>query len=386
MTSVTSAAPAWGAVFSMSLAIFGLVGAEFLPVSLLTPIADDLQVTEGMAGQAVTATAAVALVTSLLVTVVSGRFDRRNVLIFFSAMLIVSNLLVAAAPNLTSLLIARVLLGIGLGGSWALSAATIMRLVPDHSVPKALAILFGGVSAATVFAAPFGSYFGELMGWRAVFVAAAGIGVAALVMQLPTLPAMPRLGTPRLGTLLALYARPGFGPAMLSVLFVFTGIFGVLTYLRPYLEQVTQVDTNGVTTILLVYGIGTFVGNSLSGQLIGKSLRGTLSVMPVILAMAALFLSLLGGNVIGDTAAAAVVGVAVGIVPVSWSTWITRNVPEEAESAGGMFIATINLAIAAGAAGGGAIFDLSGPQTVFLVSAIVLALALIPASLTKTQD
>src|SRR3984957_4873643 len=140
-------APAWGAVSSMMLGVFGLVTSESLPASLLTPMARDLGVTEGTAGQAVTATAMVGLATSLLVATVTRRIDRRIILLAFSILLVVSNLLVACAANLTLLLLARVLLGVALGGFWTMAVATTMRLVSETMVPRALSILFSGGSA-----------------------------------------------------------------------------------------------------------------------------------------------------------------------------------------------------------------------------------------------
>src|ERR1700754_2486488 len=125
----TDDTPAWGAVGAMALGVFGLVTAEFLPASLLTPMAADLGITEGLAGQAVTATAAVAMVTSLLISAATRRIDRRRVLLAFSVLLIISNLIVAFAPSLSWLLLGRVLLGAAIGGFWTMSAAVAMRLV-----------------------------------------------------------------------------------------------------------------------------------------------------------------------------------------------------------------------------------------------------------------
>ena len=128
-------------------------------------MAASLGVSEGMAGQAVTATALVALVTGLLITPATKSIDRRWVLMFFSVLQIISSLLVAFAPNLHVLLMGRLLLGIAIGGFWAMSTATTMRLVPADKVPKALAVIFSSVSIATVVAAPLGSYLGSLIGW-----------------------------------------------------------------------------------------------------------------------------------------------------------------------------------------------------------------------------
>ena len=373
--SEADARPAWGAVLAMTLGVFGLVGAEFLPASLLTPMAADLRISEGMAGQAVTATAAVALVTSLLITVVTRKLDRRLVLIGLSVLLIFSNLLVAMAANLPMLLVGRVLLGMALGGFWTLSAATMMRLVPEAVVPKALSVMFLGVSAATVFAAPVGSYVGDIVGWRNVFLGAAVLGAIALVVQLATLPSLPPRGHSRFGTLVEVLARPGVGFAMFAILLVFTGHFAFFTYIRPFLETVTGVGVAGVSAVLLGFGIATFFGNYLGAVLLERSMRLTLTIMPVVMGALALSLSVFGGSLASDAAMVALWGLAFGAVPVAWTTWITRAVPDEAESAGGLFVAAINFAIATGAAAGGAIFDASGVTSVFVVSGVVLFLA-----------
>lgn len=147
-------------------------------------------VSEGMAGQAVTATALVALVTGLLITTATRNIDRRWVLMFFSVLQIISSMMVAFAGSLEFLLLGRLLLGIAIGGFWSMSTATTMRLVPAAMVPKALAIIFSAVSIATVVAAPLGSYFGALIGWRNVFLICALPSVVALLWQLWVLPSM----------------------------------------------------------------------------------------------------------------------------------------------------------------------------------------------------
>lgn len=368
--------PAWGAVVSMTLGVFGLVTAEFLPASLLTPMAADLGVTEGLAGQAVTATAVVALVTSLLVSTATRRIDRRIVLLAFSILLTVSNLLVAFAPGLPALLLARVLLGVALGGFWTMSAATVMRLVPEALVPRALSLLFSGVSAATVAAAPLGSYFGDIIGWRGVFLIAAVLGLLALAVQFATLPRMAPNGATRLRTLVEVLARPQVGFGMLAVLLVFTGHFAFFTYIRPFLETVTGVDITGVSGILLGFGIANFLGTFLGGFLLERSMRLTMMLMPLTMGILGLGLVAVGGGApVANTAMVALWGVAFGAVPVAWSTWLTRTVPDEAESAGGLLVAAVQLAIATGAAAGGAIFDVSGALGVFTGAGFVLLLA-----------
>lgn len=374
-TGHAPAKPAWQAVFSMTLGVFGLVTAEFLPASLLTPMAADLRVTEGMAGQAVTATAAVALLTSLLIATATRRIDRRYVLLAFSVLLIVSNLFVAYSSSLTTLLFGRVLLGVAIGGFWTMSAATAMRLVPAALIPRALSVMFSGVSAATVAAAPVGSYLGGVIGWRNVFLVATALGVLALVWQLATLPRMAPSGHTRLGTLVEVLKRPGIGMGMLAVILVFTGHFAFFTYLRPFLETVTGVGVNGLSAILLGFGVANFIGTSAAGFMLERNLRLTLALMPLLMGGLGLVLAAMGSSPVLDSAMVALWGFAFGTVPVGWSTWITQRVPDEAESAGGLIVAAVQLAITLGAAAGGAVFDMTGALGVFTSSGLALLLA-----------
>lgn len=393
--SSQSSAPApaaWAAVISMTLGVFGLVTAEFLPVSLLTPIASDLNVSEGLAGQAISATAILALITSLLIATLTRKFDRRHVLLSFSVLLIISSIMVAIAENFAFLLFGRVLLGIALGGFWTMSAATIMRLVPEKSVPRALAIMFSGVSAATVFAAPVGSFLGDIISWRAVFMLAAGIGAITFIVQFMTLPSLPPRGRASLRTLIDLINRPGMKFGLFSLVIIITGHFALFTYVRPFLENVTGVATAGVSGVLLGFGIANFIGTHLAGSLIAKSLRMTIALMPLIMGLATLGMVMINGALNPTIVLVAIWGAAFGGVPVAWSTWITRTVPDEAESGGGLVVAGFQTAIASGAVLGGLLVDFTGAMgvfavggTVLIVASIVVTMVLRPAPAVSEQ-
>ena len=355
--SLAPAKPAWRAVWSLGLGVFGLITAEFLPASLLTPMASSLGVTEGVAGQTVTATALVALVTGLLITSATKSIDRRWVLMFFTLLQIVSSLLVAFAPSLHVLLMGRLLLGVAIGGFWAMSTATTMRLVPAKDVPKALSIIFAGVSIATVVAAPLGSYLGSLIGWRNVFILCVIPGVLALFWQLWVLPSMRPENSGSLGTLFRVLRRPGMVGGLLATIFIFSGHFAFFTYLRPFLETVGRANVETISLILLGFGVANFIGTSIAGYLLARNLRLTLALVDGLLVT--------------------LWGFAFGLVPVGWSTWLATTVADEAESAGGLMVASIQLAISAGAAGGGLVFDMNGANGVFTVSGVLLVAAMV---------
>lgn len=373
--------PIWNAVLAVSLGVAGLITSEFLPVSLLTPMAKDLNITEGVAGQAISVTAVVAMIASLLIPAATQRLDRRWVLLTFCVLQIISNLLVAYAPNFVLLLTGRVLLGIGLGGFWAMSAATAMRLVPESVVPKALSIIFGAVSAATVVAAAVGSYLGTHIGWRNVFLIAATLGTLALIWQAATLPSMPPDKPAGISALIKVLKRPNLKTGMLATFFVFVGYATFFTYLRPFLETITGVNSDTLSTILLGFGLANLAGTTLARYLLAWDLYRSLAIMPLLMGVTVGGLVVIGHIPMAASVLVASWGLVFGVVQVGWIAWLTRTIPDEAESGGGIQIAAIQLAITAGAAIGGVSFDLTGPRGVFIVSSVFTLIAAFVAML-----
>ncbi|TIM07687.1 MFS transporter [Mesorhizobium sp.] len=375
------AEPAWGAVISLALGVFGLVTAEFLPASLLTPLAQDLGVTEGTAGQAVTATAVVGAIAAPTMAIITKRLDRRLVMWGLTVLLILSNLLAAFASSLPVLLIARIMLGISLGGFWSMSAAMAMRLVPMRLMPRAMSIILTGVSVATVCAAPVGAYVGDIWGWRTAFMIAAVVGALALLVQIATLPKLPPAGVASFRTLLEVIKRPMIRVALLVVLLVASGHFAGFTYVRPFLEKVPALDIETISLVLLAYGIGGFFGNFAGGFMAERSLKTAVGLAPLLIAVAALLLLTMGASPAVAAIAVAAWGFAFGAVPVGLQTWLVRAAPDQAESAGGLMVATFQVAIALGAVFGGLLVDNAGVASAFAYCGIATLLAALAAFL-----
>lgn len=355
------AEPAWGAVLSLSLGVFALVTAEFLPASLLTRMAADLGISVGLAGQAVTATAVVAMLTALGFAVVIGNLDRRVVLWTLTILLVVSNLIAATAGSLTALLLARVALGVSLGGFWSMVAALILRLVPAPMVPRAMAFVMMGVSAATVCAAPLGAYLGDLFGWRATFMLAAGLGVPALAAQMATMPRLPAITEARFGTLLELLGRPRLRIGLGILVVVISGHIAGYTYIRPFLERVSALDIEGLSLVLLAFGIAGFFGNLVGGFVAERSINAAVGFGSLLVAAMALVLILLGSSQVVAGIAVAIWGFGFAWLPVGFQAWLVRSAPDQAEGAGGLFVAAFQIAISSGAVLGGLLVDSFGP-------------------------
>jgi predicted MFS family arabinose efflux permease len=365
----------WSAVGSMALCVAMLIASEFMPVSLLTPIAHDLRATEGAAGQAISISGLFAVVTGLFIATIAGRFDRRHVLIGLTGLMLSSLILIALAPNFGVLMVARAILGIVIGGFWSLATATVMRLVPQDSVPKVLGVIYTGNAVATAFAAPIGSYLGGIMGWRGVYWALAPIAVVNLIWQWMSLPGMPPQRVKSVSKLLGLLKRRNVAFAMLGVMFTFAGAFATFTYLRPFLEAYTRVSLPQLSLLLLGLGLAGFAGTYGAGALLGRHLYSLLSGLPMALAAVTLGLLATGHFLWGVATMMIAWGTLSSAIPVAWSTWLSKGITDEPESGGGLMVAAIQLSIMLGAAFGGLLLDHISIAATLIGGTILLALA-----------
>ncbi|WP_084139889.1 MFS transporter [Pseudomonas rhizosphaerae] len=365
----------------MSLAAFVLVASEFMPVSLLTPIASDLHITEGQAGQGISVSGLFALFTSLLIASVAARVDRRPLLVALTVLMIVSGAVVAFAPNYWVFMIGRGVIGVAIGGFWSLSAATAMRLVPEEQITRAMAIVNGGNALATVVAAPLGSFLGALIGWRGAFLSLLPIAVMACAWLLASLPSMKPQGGSNGSNVFILLKTAPVALGMLAISVFFMGQFMLFTYLRPFLETVTHVSVSTLSLMLLVLGLAGLAGTFLIEAFLKHGLHRTLIVIPLLMSAVALALVAFGSSTTVTAVLLGFWGLVATAAPVGWWTWLARTLPNDADAGGGLMVAIIQFAIASGAIVGGLVFDTKGYQATFESSAGLLGLAAILAAL-----
>ncbi|AZG08209.1 MFS transporter [Pigmentiphaga sp. H8] len=377
----------WSGVFAMSLCVFALIASEFMPVSLLTAMAADLHVTEGMAGQGIAISGAFAVLASLSISTLAGTMNRKKLLLALTGLMVLSNALIALAPDYLTYMAGRALIGVVVGGFWSMSAATAMRLVPSAQVPRALAIFNGGNAVATVIAAPLGSYLGSVMGWRGAFLCLVPVAVFALAWQWLSLPPIQAAKRPKgSGNVFKLLKSRSIALGMASCGAFFMGQFALFTYVRPFLETVARVDVSTLSFILLVIGVAGFIGTAIIGTVLKRDLYRTLISIPVAMAVLALALIPFGTWVAATTALLAVWGLLATAAPVGWWNWIAEAMPHDAEAGGGLMVAVIQSAIALGSTIGGMSFDARGYQSTFMLSATVLLLAAFLAFLTSRSQ
>ncbi|WP_409455867.1 MFS transporter [Pseudescherichia sp.] len=365
--------PAWGAIFSMALGVVVLIASEFMPVSLLTPIASDLTLSQGQAGQAISVSGLFAVITSLLNTPLTGHLDRKKVLLAFTLLLTVSGLMVTFATNGVMFMAGRALLGVAIGGFWSMSTATVMRLVPAHAIARGLALINGGNALAATVAAPLGSFLGQYIGWRGAFFVVVPLAVMAFIWQWRSIPAMP--GTKKQagsGNPFALLRVPQVALGMTGILFLFMGQFAIFTYLRPFLEEVTRVSVTQLSLTLLTLGLSGLLGTWAIGHLLQTRLYAWLISIPLMMALLAGLLIMLGSAFPATVTLLALWGLIATPAPVVWGLWLSRAVPENAEAGGGLMVAVIQLAITLGAGVGGMLFDAVGWWSPFAFGLLLL--------------
>nr|WP_314606752.1 MFS transporter [uncultured Janthinobacterium sp.] len=359
----------------MTLCVFTLIASEFMPVSLLTPMAADLHVSEGLAGYGIAISGAFAVLASLSIATLAASMNRKTLLLLLTGLMCASALVVGLATSYAMYMAGRALIGVVVGGFWSMSVAVAMRLVPSHSVPRALAIFNGGNALATVVAAPLGSYLGASIGWRGAFLCLAPVALLALAWQWRSLPSMPAARSTRSSQVLRLLERRQVALGMLAVGAFFMGQFVLFTYVRPFLENVTRVGVPTLSMLLLVIGVAGFIGTALIGVVLQRGLYRTLVAIPLLMAAIALALLAFGAELAPVFVLLGLWGLLATAAPTGWWSWLAQTLPGDAEAGGGLMVAVVQLSIGFGSTVGGILLDGHGFRATFTASAALLVLA-----------
>lgn len=368
----------WPAVAAVAAVSFALVLSEFLPVGLLPAVSHSLRVDTGTAGLVVVVPGLAAAVAAPLLTMAAGRLDRRHVLIALAALITVSDALAAFASGLAVMVSARLLLGLAVGGFWAMGAGVGGRLVPPASVGRATALITAGISAGTVISLPLGSLIGHVADWRAAFVVAALAALVTLVLLGGALPSLRPTNAVRAATLGRVLRTPPAALTLLVAAIVFFGHFTAYTYITPYLQQRAHFGPGTVTAVLLGYGLAGLAGNFLAGLASSRSPRRVLAVAACALAAAVLLLTRMHGEpaVVGLVLAW---GAAFGAVPAAAQTRVTYLAGQDTDAALALLVTASQTSLAIGSFTGGLLTDHVGTAAAFAVGgSVVLLSVLVP--------
>jgi predicted MFS family arabinose efflux permease len=368
----------YGGLIAMMLMSFVLVTAEFLPNGVLTDMAAGLGVTPGQAGQTVTVTALVGLIVAPTVGLVFPRLDRRSLLAWMALAAAVSNLIVAIAPNLVIILMARFFLGAAISAFWAMSITVAARIAGPERLGRAVMFASAGASLATVAGVPIGVMLSTVLDWRVVFALAGVVtGLLAIAMRL-LLPSVPPAAASSFAILIDTARRPGITLGLVGHVLVVLGHFLAYTYIRLALDRMAvgsesaPIDAGTVVLLLALFGAGGLIGNIVIGMVVDRSFAFFAVLTPIVIAGAVLAMLLFSNSVM----AVAIVAFVWGFFFASWlivvNTWIGHRMPDRLEAGGSLVVVGFQGAIAIAAALGGLIVDNVGVELVYVIGAALL--------------
>lgn len=385
-SSVTTEAAArhpWLAVSAIGLATFSVVTTEMLPVGLLTSIAEALGSSTGNTGWLISLPAMLAAGSAPLVVIAAGALDRRMILRALLGLLLLANLASALAPNMTTMLMARALVGLCMGGIWAIAGGLAARLVPEHRIGLATSIIFGGVAAASVLGVPLGTLIGDAFGWRAAFASMSLLSGLVLALHLGVIPALPVAVGVSARMFLQQLDNRALQVGLLLTLLLVAAHFMVFTFLRPLLGTWSGVEAHWMGALLFVYGIAGIAGNFLMGPLAARRTWPAVMAISVGLLLTSLLWLSVGTTFGGAIWVLLLWGLAYGGVSVGLMTWMMKATPRAMEIAGALYVGMFNIGIALGAWAGGWLLDHNGISGNLWVAAALALAALITCACAR---
>lgn len=368
----------WLAVLAVAAATFAMVTVETLPVGLLTPIGRTFDVSDGAAALTVTLPGLMATLAAPLLPVGIGRMDRRTVLLGLMALMLAGTVISGTAPNFGVLLVSRAIVGVAIGGFWALAASVAVRLVPPQHIPKALSLAFGGATAANVLGAPAATLLGGLTNWRVAAVAVAVLGAGVGLVLRAVLPALPATEALRPRKLIGQLRNPAVRAGVAATFLLVGGHWGAYAFIRPILQDTSGLSAGAIGPAQLAFGTAAVVGTFAAGTFAGKDPRKVLIVTGLLLTISLAAFTTVGSTAIGGIALLLVWGLSFGAIPVGVQSWILRATPaSDAEAATALNTTAYNFAIAAGTAAGGLIVNAAGTGAVLSSAAVLAVLAIV---------
>jgi predicted MFS family arabinose efflux permease len=373
--ALNAGARTWLGVSSIALGVFVVVTAEQLPIGLLTGVSRDLGISEGQAGSMVTLPGLVAAVCAPLVPILIESLDRRIALILLMALMIGASFLSAVASSYSVLLGARILVGVSIGGFWAIAGGLAPRLVPEASVPRATSLIFGGVAAASVLGIPLGTLIGEALGWRSAFAALALASALVLVGIAVAIPGLRPSETESSAELVHQFHNPAVLSGLVLTLLLVVGQFAVYTYVSPISQSLMGVSSSYVGPLLLGYGVAGVLGNFIIGVKGARHLTLVVMAISVLLTGVMISIAFISHSQLTGVLTVITWGFIYGGVSVTLQNWMLKAAPDAAEAATSLWVCVFNLAIAAGAFVGGTVADTLDLRSVATLGAVLFIVA-----------
>ncbi|MER6582878.1 MFS transporter [Nonomuraea sp. NPDC001023] len=277
------------ALLALAIGAFGIGTTEFVIMGLLPEIAGDYGVSIPTAGLLVTGYAIGVVIGAPLMTVLGTRISRKTMLLVLMGLFVIGNLVSALAPGFGVMLGGRIVASMAHGAFFGIGSVAAADLVAPHKKAGAIATMFTGLTVANIVGVPLGTFIGQAVGWRTTFALVAVLGLVGLLGIAVLVPAVPRPEGTRLRPELTAFRNPQVLLAMAMTVLGFGGVFAAITYVAPMMTQVAGYSADAVTWLLVLFGVGMFLGNLLGGRFADRALMPllytTLGGLAVVLAL-----------------------------------------------------------------------------------------------------
>jgi len=370
------------ALLALTLSAFAIGTTEFVIVGLLPTMAQDLNVSLPSAGLLVSLYALGVAIGAPVLTALTGKWNRKHVLLSVMVLFVAGNLLAWQAPGYETLIAARIITGLAHGVFFSIGSTIATGLVPKEKAASAIAIMFTGLTVALVTGVPLGTYIGQTFGWQATFLTVAILGFVALIGSSLLVPS--NLSQPpaaKLSSQLKVLTQPRLLLVYAITTLGYGGTFTAFTFLAPILEQVSGFEAQSIGLIMLVYVISVAIGNIWGGKMADK--MGPIKALSIIFSGLATILVVFNFTAVNPIAAVITILIwgafAFGNVPglqVYVVSLAQKYTPDAVDVASGLNIAAFNVGIALGSWGGGLIVAKAGLMHTPWVGAVIVVIAL----------
>jgi MFS transporter, DHA1 family, inner membrane transport protein len=373
------------AVFVLGLTVFSLGTTEFMVAGLLPELSAAFGISISQAGLLISVFALGVVLGAPLIAAATIRIGRKQALVCLLVVFMIGETIAALAPNFTVLMVARVVTAVAHGAFFGIGAVLAASLVVPTKKARAVSIMFGGLTLATIAGVPLGTFLGQQLGWRASFAAVAVLGLVDLAGVLLLVPARTQHGgldveQAGLRGELAAFRSPRLWSALATTTLSQAGLYTAYTYIAPLLVDRTGFPAAAVPPLLVLFGVGTFAGSFAGGWLADHALMPTLAIGLLGLGLTLGLFTLTSTNQLATAVTLLLFGIAAFVINPALQTQVMNHAQSAPTLASAANISAFNIGNALGPWLGGlglsAGLGLLGPSW---VGAVLAFSALAPA-------